>query len=429
MSELWNKEAESLTLAAILRYPDDYYGINDVGLNSKDFVFSENKAVMKAISAVVREKKSPDFPLVLEELRVAGSNGTEEYLGKLMDLPCSVAQAHEFARTVKGLSAARALADAGAKIVETAHENRTDYESAIVEAESLIFKVKQVLPPEERGTSAADILRRMDEAPMSDSIPILFSPTLQLVTQGFQPGMFWVVGGFSSVGKSAFAVNMAIDILRNRGKIPYIMSLEMPSETYMLRFQSILSGVPQRVLRSGVSLPMDDGEGLDRAKRSLARSYLHIDDTARTIEQIRSKATRLKETKGLDVLFVDFIQNVYVKGDEFADARAVALELQNLAKDLSCTVIGFSQVSNQQAMRDADGGDENFYSFKGHGAIRDAADVGIMLRRDQAAQSSILKASIVKNRHDERPSISMLMDLKTGKIEEMLQPLYGGNDD
>jgi replicative DNA helicase len=406
-----------LVIAAMLRYPDDYWSINDVALAPNDFLNSECKKIMKAIDNVVAGKKVPDVPLVLEEIRVSGSDTTAEFVTRLASEPCSVAQAHEYARTVKGLSASRTLANTGAKIIEIAREKRSDYESAMSEVDSLIYKARQVLPPEERSPEAADILERMRVAPPSDSIPITFAPTLQTVTQGYAPGMFWIVGGFSSVGKSAMGVNMALDVLRKRRNV-CIMSFEMPSETYMLRFLSVVSGIPARTLRSGVTLPFDHGERLDKARSQLARSNLFIDDTARSLKAIRSKATRLKETKGLDMLMVDFIQNVYVTGDEFGDARATALELQNLAKDLSCTVVGFSQVSNAQAQRDRDGGDKNYYSFKGHGAIRDAGDVGIMLRRDQVQGSPLLNVSIVKNRHDALADFWCEMDLGTGRITE-----------
>jgi replicative DNA helicase len=422
MSEnLTNPDAEALVIAALLKYPEEYWSINDVGLLPSDFIGVENQRTLKAIQAVANGKKQPDLPLVLEEIRLLGYDSTPDYAVKLTEQPISVNQSREFVRTVKGLSVARSLANAGTKIIEIARSNRSDYDTAIGEAESALHKVKRILPPEERGTSAADIITRLDTRVDTPAVPIRFSPSLHLWTGGLVPGNFWVIGGFSSVGKSAFCVNMALDVARRRGSIPSIMSLEMTSEQYMLRMLSVLSGVSQRALRQGVTLPMDNLEKLNTAKINLAKSGLHIDDTVRTIEHIRSRATRQKETVGLDVLFVDFIQNVYVKGDEFADARAVALELQNIAKDLSCTVVGFSQVSNEMAKRDADGADRNYYSFKGHGAIRDAADVAIMLRRDRVAQSTALNVQVVKNRHDQLGEFYCNMDLETGAIVERME--------
>ena len=418
MADLHNTEAESLVLAALLRYPDEYHSINDVGLAYVDFVGSENRKVFKAITTVVSDKRVPNLPLVLEEVRLSGSDTTAEYVTSLIEVPCSIAQAHEYARTVKGLAASRALANAGAKIIEVARERRSDYEAAIADAESIFFAAKRVAPPDERSANPADILDRIRNAGPTETTPIRFSPTLQRVSGGLTPGHFWVIGGFSSVGKSAFAVNMAIDALRNR-KWVSLMSMEMTSEQYLMRFMSVMSGVPQHSIRNGVMLPGDNQTALDRASGQLAKASLRVYDDIYRMEKIRSKATQMKEQLGLDVLMIDFIQNVHVKGEEFDDARQVALELQRIAKELSCTVIGFSQVSNEMAKRDADGGDKNYYSFKGHGAIRDAADLAIMLRRDRIGQSPVLSTSVVKNRHGELAEINIHMDLSTGSMEEI----------
>jgi replicative DNA helicase len=416
--ELFNVEAESLVLAAMLRYPDDFHSINDVGLVHTDFVGGENKRIMKAIASVVGEKRNPDFPLVLEEVRLTGHDSTQEYLSGLLNVPCSIAQAHEYARTVKGLSASRSLANAGAKIIEVAREKRSDYDSAFAAADSYLHSAKQVAPADERSSRPADILERIRSAGPSETISVRFSPTLQRITGGLARGHFWVVGGFSSVGKSAFAVNLAMDVIRQKGHVS-LMSTEMTSEQYLMRFLSVSSGVSQRSIRDRITLPMDNTEKLERAERGLSSANLDIYDTLWRLEQIRAKAVRNKEQRGLDVLIVDFIQNVHVKGEEFDDARQVALELQRIAKDLSCTVIGFSQVSNEMAKRDADGADRNYYSFKSSGAIRDAADLAIMLRRDRIGQSRTLNVSVVKNRHGELADIDCELDLETGTIVEL----------
>lgn len=416
-TSLYNQEAESILLAAMLRYPDDYFSINDIGLVPTDFVGPENRKVFKAIYAVAGDKRVPTMPFVLEEVRVSGSDTTVEYLSKLAEVPASVPQAKEMAQTVKGLATSRNLANVGAKIIELARTNRSDYRSALSEADTLLWQVKQDVP-DERGVSAADILERMATSTQASTIPIRFSPTLNDITMGYEAGMFWVVGGFSSVGKSAVAVNMALDGLRARKSVG-IASLEMTQETYVRRFLSNMTGIPYRDLRQGIMLPMDSGVSLGRAKASLSRSNLFIEDSVSTLDRVKSFAVRLKETRGLDMFLVDFIQNVRAGGDEFSDARTVALELQSLAKELECTVIAFSQVSNEQAKLDASGGAAGYYSFKGHGAIRDAADVGIMLQRDRAAGSPVLNLKVVKNRHDAMRDVACHMELETGRITEL----------
>jgi replicative DNA helicase len=201
------------------------------------------------------------------------------------------------------------------------------------------------------------------------------------------------------------------------------MSLEMKDEVYMLRLLSLLSGISQRQLRQRVTLGMEEHEALAKAERQLAQSNLRIYDNIYSLKGIRSTARRMKETVGLDVLIVDFLQNVSVDGkDEWASARETALECQRIAKDLDCTVVAFSQVSNEQAKRADAGESGSYYSFKGHGGIRDAADVGIMLWRDLKANSPVLHVEVVKNRHDEKGKVYADMDLPTGRIKEIDDP-------
>ena len=417
---LWNQEAEALTLAAILRYPEEYLSINEARLVPQDFIGKENQRVMRAIAEISDARQELTIPAIVESLRQSGHESAIEYALRLTEQPASPAQARESAVIVKGLSANRSLANAGARIVEIAQESRTDYESAIIEAEKQLWRVKQTLPPEEKGISASEIIERIKNSPMHETIPVLFSPTLQEWTNGFAPTHFWVVGGFSSVGKSAVAVNMALNTIRAQKSVA-ILSLEMSAETYLMRMISNITGIPQRTIRSGMTLGFDEADKIRRAEASLSRADLYVDDRCGTLDKIVSRARKLKAERGLDMLIVDFIQNVYVNGDEVSDARATAIRLQDLAKELQCTIVGFSQVSNEQAKWAAEGGSSNYYAFKGHGAIKDAADIGVMLQRDQQGHSPVLKFHVVKNRHDTLGLIYMDMNLETGRIQERIE--------
>jgi replicative DNA helicase len=167
-----------------------------------------------------------------------------------------------------------------------------------------------------------------------------------------------------------------------------------------------------------VALGGDSITRLHDAESRLAGANLRIFDTVYDLKGIRAAATRLSKTDGLDVLVVDFIQNVGNTGDEVADARTTIIGLQELAKELRCTVIAFSQISNAMAQSQSEGTSGDYYSFKGHGAIRDAADVAIMLKRDQQSQSPFLECRVVKNRHEQLGKITWRMDLPTGRISE-----------
>lgn len=398
-NQLFNNEAEQYIIAAVLRNPDRYFEINEANLVPTDFANRDHTKIWQAVDSAIQKKADPAIPLVIENLRQSGHESVVDYVTDLSATPSSVTEAASYSKTVKGLSVARELGLAGSRIIDIAQEKRSDYNSAIVEAENTIRAVAESLPEPERSPSAADILDRLEIAVAEEKIPLHFSSTLQNLTGGLSPGHFWVIGGFSSTGKSAFASNIVLDILRKPDQKVAIISAEMTQEQYAIRLLAIKSGIPQKEIQDRVTIGIGGREKVLRAKEWLSEQQLFIYDTLYRLPQIRTEMQRLKNQKGLDVLVLDYIQNISVTGDEVSDAREVALECQRLAKDLQCTVIAFSQVSNQQAQLDSQGGDEDYYSFKGHGAIRDAADVAIMLRRNRTAQSSMLKVDIKKNRH------------------------------
>jgi replicative DNA helicase len=417
--DLFNHEAETFTLAGMLRHPDAYWTINAVGLGSDDFIGTENRKVMRAINTVVSDKKQPDLPLVLEELRFGADDTTAEYAGRLMAMPCSVPQAAEFARTVKGLSTSRKLASVGARIIEIAREKRADSEDAVATAESELRRVREELPVPDRSPDPADILRRVRTQGPVPGIPIRFAPSLHEMSGGLIPGHLWVIGGFSSTGKSAVACNIIADCIAEHRWVG-LVSTEMTQENYVQRLLALMANVPFRDVRDRAFF----GEQIDRianAERLLRPAPVRIFDNVYRINDIRLQATKMKETTGLDVLLVDFMQNVRAsKGDfSFADMTEITLDLQQMAKDLRITVIAFSQVSNEMAKWDSQGGDDNFYGFKGSGAIKDAADFAIMLKRDRVRQSPILDFHVMKNRHGELRVVSTHIDLPTGRIEEI----------
>lgn len=418
--ELFNRQAEAAVLSGVLRNPDVWFSIRDLGLTKSDFGVADNRAIMSAIEAVAGQRGEPELSLIIEVLRGAGQSDHEEYLDKLITIPCSTAQALDAARLVKGLTVSRGLAQAGVKIIEIAQERRGDYDAAFVDAEAALRKVRVGVPSVDQRTDPASIMSELHSRGVVEGIDIRFLPSLQQYTGGLLPGHIWVVGGFSSTGKTAFGCNFVADAVLQH-KWTGIVSTEMTAAQYMIRLISLFSGVPQLRVRDRVMLSREDVIEIEKAEKYLANAELRVYDNVYRLDAIRSTAMRQKQMLGLDLLLVDFIQNVRGSAGDFAyaDFTEVTLDLQQLAKDLDCTVMAFSQVSNAQAQMDAQG-EREVYAFKGSGAIKDAADVAIMLRRDRINRSPVLEVDVVKHRHGEMGKFNAHMTLETGRIEEEL---------
>lgn len=419
-----NNDAEAVVLAGIVKNPDAYWQINDVGLTASDFLGPSARRIMAAVEAVTGERKRPEIPELIEKIH--NDEKASEHLQALLRVPSSVPQAMESAKIVKGLSTSRQLVSVGAAIIGLADEYRADSDSAVAEAESLLRSVRATLPQPDRSPDPADILLRLRDLKDTRSVRIRFSQTLDRMVNGMQPGHLWVVGGFSSTGKSAAAANFVVDALR-ANKWVGVWSLEMTQEQYLIRLLSVLTGVPQSEIHNRSFFGQDTIDKMRKAEAALSRAPMRIYDTSYRLPDIRRQAIGMKEVIGLDLLIVDFIQNVYVTGDEVSDARTTILELQNLAKELDCTVLALSQVSNEYARTAND--NKNYYSFKGHGAIRDAADIAVMLKRDRITRPGIMDFDVVKHRHGEFKNIPMHFDYKTGRLEDAPELMGEGEED
>src|SRR3990172_3266624 len=163
-NELWNREAEIIVLAALLRKPTEYYSINDVNLVADDFQDPDHKRIARAVFEIVDEKGLPEIPFIIESLNMAGHNTAKSQVSDLMSLPVSVPQAHESARVVKALSTSRRLQQIGVNIIEIAKQRRSNYEEAISDSEAMLQRLSASLPEPDRSPKPADILRRIRSA-------------------------------------------------------------------------------------------------------------------------------------------------------------------------------------------------------------------------------------------------------------------------
>lgn len=420
-SNLYDNRAETIVVSTILSNPSDYWIINSVGLTVDDFLGVKNRRVFEAIEKVVATRRQPDLPWVIEQL----PEEDHEFLDKLLGSTSSTEEAIELAALVKNLSGKRALANAGANIIKSSRMPDLDFRSALASAEKEISQVRGIVPIDDHSPDPVDILAKLDEE-VAAGVPVLFSPSLQYYSLGLIPGCYWVIGGHTSVGKSAVAVNIAMDVLKSKGKWVGIISLEMPQKIYMIRILSYMTGIGQKKLLMKEPLTLDETDRLEKAKRLISLSNIKIFSPGNSMSKLVSAAKHMKETSGLDVLIVDFLQNILPDKsgmEEYSSARHNTIILQNLARDLDCTVVALSQVSNEEArIQEEDrskGKVRGTYSFKGAGDIAHTADIGIILYREQFRNSPVLSIDVKKSRNFETGNILCHMDLPTGRIYEV----------
>jgi replicative DNA helicase len=212
---------------------------------------------------------------------------------------------------------------------------------------------------------------------------------LDKLTSGLQPADLIVIAARPSMGKTAFAMNIAENAAVTDGKVVGVFSLEMSREALLMRMLASHAQVDSKNLRQGF-LTKDDMRKLTHATEQLSQSKLYIDDAPGiSVSEMRAKARRLKRQEGLDLLIVDYLQlmsAVPIGGKRFEnrtqEVSAISRGLKALAKELKVPVVALSQLSRAPESR---GGDHRpqLSDLRESGSIEQDADVVAFIFREE----------------------------------------------
>lgn len=217
----------------------------------------------------------------------------------------------------------------------------------------------------------------------------------------YEPGHLWVMGGFTSVGKTAASLEFTGRIGANKGLA--IFSLEMTKPQIISRMLSRETGYSSRFILAGKLNDKKNIEEIARAKQRLASKPLFIFRRCREWSHIVNACRMLKMQGLLDCAIFDYAQNIKTAGgSKFEQADNLARGAQDLVQDLEITGIMLSQISQQQN-RDDSGSAE----FKGGGGLAEVADIALHLSRPSKTSPELL-VEMRKNRHG--PRVDLLLE-------------------
>jgi len=216
-------------------------------------------------------------------------------------------------------------------------------------------------------------------------------------------GHVWMVGGWTSTGKTATMIQMVVNLLPSKCRM-VIISTEMTEEQLFARILSNLTGVFSARILSHTYRPGEE-ERVLKAEAYLKESNLQIYDDVYKISEIE-EIFRIESARGgVDWAAIDYVQNIQGEGGkEYEKSAGVAKRLQALAKKVRANFVCLSQVSN-----DIGRGNADTLEYKGAGEFSAVADVGVMLRRGKESKYSLL-FEVKKNRHG--PLINTAMEFK-----------------
>lgn len=242
---------------------------------------------------------------------------------------------------------------------------------------------------------------------------------------GIRPGHFWIIGGYTSSGKSYLALNIAKNIIAQGKKVLYY-SLEMSTEEIGSRLVGLISNLnPTLAIKGRVS---DFQKGIvEEAKGKIYESKIKVFDSKRSIEEIRYSILGEHIDTPVDCVIIDYLQLLQGNGAEvhYETLRRASSDLQALGKNTKIPIIALSQINNESAKNESE-----VMGFKGSGDIAASADFALEIRvnettseelkrKQQAGEPIQMKLVIKKNRQGSKRQIDMLFNPQGGNFIEV----------
>ena len=359
-----------------------------------DFYHSEYRAIYQAMVQINAEGRPVDLVTVIERLRtmnVPPELCSLEFMKEVADSEATAANAKHYAKIIKEKSLLRRVIKVNETITEECYAGRESSDAILEETEKQLFKLLQSRGAEDI-TPIKDVV--MDainriEAASKQSGSVTGIPTgftdLDYRTAGLQPSDMILVAARPSMGKTAFALNLAAYAACKKHITTVIFSLEMSKVQLVNRFLSMESGVSAQNLRTG-NLTEGEWENLVEGASIIGNSGLVIDDTPGiSISDLRSKCRKIKlEHDDLGLIIIDYIQLMTSSSKSESrqqEVSEISRSLKALARELNVPVIALSQLS--RAVEQRPDHRPMLSDLRESGAIEQDADVVMFLYRDE----------------------------------------------
>ncbi len=391
-------QAERTILGAMML---DAVAFNDATskLIADDFSLDSHRRIYACITGLVDIGRAVDLITVIEELdrrKELQAIGDRPYLFSLTeDLPHRL-NVEEYVRIVKDKSLLRQLM----LICQTSMARAADQSEDALDV--LNATEQQLMEVSEKGIQRGFAGIGEIVANSFGSIDALYEQGREVtglathyiefdrMTSGLQDSELVIIAARPSMGKTAWAINIAQNAAVRDGKVVAVFSLEMSKESLLRRMLASEAMVNSRKIQTGF-LPREDKGKLLGALERLMESKLFIDDTPGiTLAEMRAKARRLRQQSGaLDLIVIDYLQLMTGSGNgkkgfenRNQEVSAVSRGLKALAKEMRVPVIALSQLSRSSEQR---GGDKKpmLSDLRESGSIEQDADVVCFIHREE----------------------------------------------
>ena len=440
-------EAEQAVLGGLMLDNNAWERVSDA-VSDGDFYRHDHRLIFRAIYKLAERNEPFDVVTLSEQLDKEGQLaqvGGLAYLGELAKNTPSVANIKAYGQIIRERATLRQLIGISNEIADMAYAPQGKSAVEVLdEAERQIFQIAEARPKAGGPVGINEILvktiDRIDELfNTNEGITGISTGFTDLdgMTSGLQPADLVIVAGRPSMGKTTFAMNLVENAVLRTDKVVLVFSLEMPSDSIVMRMLSSLGRIDQTKVRSG-KLDDDDWPRLTSAVNLLNERKLFIDDTAGiSPTEMRARARRLAREHGeVALIMVDYLQLMRIPGSS-GDNRTneiseISRSLKALAKEFNCPVVALSQLNRSLEQRPNKRPVNS--DLRESGAIEQDADIIMFVYRDEVYHpeteyKGVAEIIIGKQRNGPIGTCRLAFLGKYTRFENLAPGIYNFDDD
>lgn len=400
------------------------------------FYNEANKEIFNAMKALYTSGTPVDTSTVCNELeknKVLAKVGGVEYISEVIDSVPSTANLNYYIKIIFEKAILRNLISKSTKIQEDCYEEADDVVNIVENAERNILGVYN------------DKLGR-DIKKLQDILPEIQEQMEQLaeskteftgirtgyydfdrITRGLQKNQVIIIAGRPGSGKSAFALNVALNAAIKEKKSVAYFSIEMGSDEIVKRMFGCLGKIDGDVLKTG-KLKNTDWKKWNEAMSELSDTNFYLDDSGSlTVGEIRRKCRKLKNSPdGLDLIVIDYLQllnsSSKYAGQRVQEVSEISRDIKKLAMELQVPVIALAQLSRSIEQRRGEDSKPKLSDLRESGSIEQDADIVLFLHSDEYGKYNSnlnrkIELLIAKHRAGSTGSVDLIFKMNTGSFE------------
>lgn len=389
----YSLEAEEALLGNIMLYPNCLREAVEAGIDSNDFYLDKHKKIFSIMANMYEKKEKVDtisLSTKLKDFDCFEKIGGLDYLLKLTDASVSSVNTKEYIRILQNKSISRKIIKAGEEISTEGYDSSLTPDEVLDLAEKKISEITRSKTDNEFKDgadifdSAVEKVEQIQKAGTAITGVKTYYSDLDKITSGFQKGDLILLAARPSMGKTALALNFAVNAAQSAQGAVAMFSLEMPCEQLAMRMLSCKAKVPGQKLRQGQVSP-EEWDRLREANQELKTQKFFIDDTPGVkVSEMTAKLRRLKNEQGLYLVIVDYIQLIQSSSsseNRQQEVSDISRKLKAMARELEVPVIALSQLSREAEKRT----DKRpmLSDLRESGSLEQDADLVLFIYRDE----------------------------------------------